>query len=150
MELLKILTDDKLPREKSQKVIFGVDSSVESFAKNLFYTMKMSGGIGLAAPQVGKLIQVIAVDTTPVAGKTMIIMINPVITEENGESVNVEGCLSFPEKKVRVVRSKHITVEFQDFQGNKKTKKFSDIDAVCIAHEIDHLNGIVIGDYESK
>lgn len=147
MELLKILTDDELPKVKSRDVIFGVDD-IEQLAKNMFYTMKMSKGIGLAAPQIGILLRVITVDTTSVGGKFMGIMINPVITEQSGEISFEEGCLSFPGKAVRISRSKHITVQFQDFSGNFNVRKFNDIDAVCIAHEIDHLNGVAIIDYE--
>jgi peptide deformylase len=149
MELLKILTDDALPKEISRPVVFGVDH-VESFAKNMFYTMKMSKGIGLAAPQVGQLLRIITVDTTPVGGRTMIIMINPKILESNGSCEFDEGCLSFPERSVHTERKDVITVEFQDFMGNKKKKSFSGIDSICIQHEIDHLDGVTMFQREKK
>lgn len=148
MELLKILTDGRLPREKSKTVVFGVDQ-VETLAKNMFYTMKMSGGVGLAAPQIGQLLRIITIDTTPAGGQFMGIMINPLIvnTGDDVES-HEEGCLSFPGKQVRTKRMSNITVEFQDFQGNKKTRKFNGIDAICIQHEVDHLNGITMFERE--
>ena len=148
MELLKILTDDRLPREKSKDVVFGVDQ-VEALAKNMFYTMKMSGGIGLAAPQIGKMLRIITIDTTPAGGNAMLIMINPLIVNTGDDfEAHEEGCLSFPGKQVRTKRMANITVEFQDFQGNKKTRKFNGIDAICIQHEVDHLNGITMFERE--
>lgn len=143
MEKLKILTDDQLPREKSQPVVF--NKNIENLAKDMFFTMKMAGGIGLAAPQVGELVRIITVDTTPVGGKIMGIMINPVILEKSGDDeFNTEGCLSFPEKKVVTSRVPNITVQFQDFMGNTTTRKYSGIDAICVQHEVDHLDGITM------
>lgn len=145
MELLKILTDDELPKVKSRDVIFGVDV-IEQLAKNMFYTMKMSKGIGLAAPQIGILLRVITVDTTSVGGKFMGIMINPTInpTIDSKKCEFDEGCLSFPNRKVRTKREERIQVRFQDFQGNFKLREFSGIDAICIQHEVDHLEGITM------
>lgn len=141
MEELKILHDKELSPEASA-IIFDF-KSFENFAKNLFFTMKMSGGIGLAAPQVGNMIRIIVIDTTPVKGGTFKgIMLNPEALVSEGSCEYDEGCLSFPGKTVHTQRSAKVTVKYQDFNGNTKTREFTGIDAICAQHEIDHLNGI--------
>lgn len=148
MEKLKILTDDAPELRKVSSPVTMPNKEMDTLAKNMFYTMKLSGGIGLAAPQVGVNKRIITIDTTSSGGKTMIIMFNPEIIEKSDICSIEEGCLSVPGKSVRIERSKHITVRFQDFEGNFVQRKFNDIDAICIAHEIDHLNGVLISDYE--
>lgn len=143
MELLRIRKDDDpILRKPSREVVFGSDN-IEQLAKNMFYTMKMSGGIGLAAPQVGELLRIITIDTTGVKdGKTMVIMINPVVVESSSQTETDEGCLSFPGQNVRTQRAERITVKYRDFLGNEHMRKYEGIDAVCIQHEIDHLSGV--------
>ncbi len=150
MEKFKVLKDSELSKERSREVSFHSDLDIVDFMKNLFFTMKMENGIGLAAPQVGKMVRAIAIDTTPVGGKTMLMAINPKIISSGGSTETSEGCLSFPGKHVTTNRSSVITVEFQDFLGNTKTRSFDGLDAVCIAHEIDHLDGITMFEREKK
>jgi len=108
--------------------------------------MKMSNGIGLAAPQVGMLLNIITIDTTDerVGGSLSAIMLNPTIIERSGESEQREGCLSFPERYIETKRSSSIVVTFQDFYGNVKKRTLTGIDAVCVAHEVDHLLGVTM------
>jgi len=146
MELLKILTDDAPElRKVSDEILFNdvaQNEYVSKLSKNMFYTMKMSNGIGLAAPQVGVNLRIITMDTTGVGGKIMMIMFNPKITEKTGNCEMEEGCLSFPNKTVKTSRFENVTVSYRGFNGEKMERKMTGIDAICVQHEIDHLNGI--------
>ncbi len=150
MELLKILTDDALNLTLvNQEVDFNNTNQmnlVSKLVRDMLYTMKVANGIGLAAPQVGVNLRVVTVDTTPMGGKNILIMINPKITEQSGTCEMTEGCLSFPNRAVKTQRAENITVIFNGFVGETIERKFSGIDAVCIAHEIDHLNNITFFD----
>lgn len=141
MEILTILTNDAPELYKLSKHVDLPNPEMEKIAKDMFYTMKMSGGIGLAAPQVGVNVRIITIDTTSSGGKTMCIMMNPHISNKEGECEFIEGCLSFPGKSVKTKRASSVTVQYQDFNGKKVVRSYSGIDAVCIQHEIDHLDG---------
>lgn len=142
MRLLKILTDNAAELYNNSQTVTSFDQLMINFAQDLFYTMKVSGGIGLAAPQVGNNMRIITVDTTNIGGSALVIMINPTIISSSGVTKTSEGCLSFPGETVETSRFSNITVTFQDFYGNHNTRSFTGIDAVCIQHEIDHLSGI--------
>ena len=102
-----------------------------------------SGGIGLAAPQVGINKQIIVVDI----GKGLYTLINPKIKKSIGSWVMQEGCLSVPEVYVGVKRAQKILVEYID-ENNKKISLWTDdLFARVIQHEIDHLKGKLIVDY---
>jgi len=108
--------------------------------------MYKNKGIGLAAPQIGENARVMVMDIKSLK----IGLINPVITERKlGMVRSTEGCLSFPGKKVTVMRSKMIKVEgFSPFWTPIKLK-LRGLAAMCVQHEIDHLNGINIVENES-
>ena len=109
--------------------------------------------IGLAAPQIGRTERLIVIDTLkadPAFGQRLM-MFNPEITfSDNEKFPYTEGCLSFPNKQVPTARSGIITVLFTDDLGKRHWRAFTGLTAVCIAHEIDHLNGILMTDYEEK
>lgn len=116
----------------------------QQFASDLIDTLKHRDGIGLAAPQVGILQRVIVV----ISHRTPIVMINPYITKTRDEIVfEDEMCLSFPGIKVNTTRYRLVTVEFIDLQGTTRKLKLTGLEAVCVQHEVDHLNGVVIGDF---
>lgn len=114
--------------------------------------MYSNDGVGLAAPQIGKNIRVIATtqrekksDKNKLIGET--IMINPVITDTSKEMITAEeACLSVPDVFGFVRRHKSVTVEFLDHKGHKQTKKLKDFNATIIQHEIDHLDGVLFVD----
>lgn len=114
--------------------------------QSMFATMAHEGGIGLAANQVGKLKQVLVVNTTDAGGTIHKEFINPKITMADGRMVRKEGCLSFPGVYVSVPRSETIAVEAQDRTGAVFTIIADGIDAICLQHEIDHLGGITFYD----
>lgn len=122
------------------------------FCHKLQLLMWQNKGVGLAAPQVGENIRVIATSQRDkkktkdkLLGET--IMINPKIIEKSKETILwEEACISLPNCTGMVKRHNAITVEFLDIQGKKQTKKYKEFNAVIIQHEIDHLDGILFMD----
>jgi len=116
----------------------------------LLATLNASGGIGLAAPQVGmkeKLVVVSGSINSTSSNKEPIFMANPTITKTSSETITGdEGCLSIPNLEVSVTRHSDIKVDYLDYEGKPKTISADSILAVCIQHEIDHLNGVLIVD----
>ncbi len=124
------------------------DSKLKSFLEDLRETMyALPGGIGIAAPQVGNLIRIICMDVTPKEqAHGRLFLINPVITKQVGERIAREGCMSIPEYTANVRRSAEITVEALNEKGEELCVTLSGIEAVCIQHELDHLDGVLFLD----
>ena len=132
-----------------------VDDRIIELGKDMLETMYKNDGIGLAACQVGILKRVIVYDVKYVeedGKKEGHILINPKITSRSKTMIEVEeGCLSFPDVYKVVQRHEKVTVEYTDIDGKKKKINAKDIEAVCLQHEIDHLDGIVFLDrYEEQ
>ena len=102
-------------------------------------TLEESGGVGLAAPQVGILRRVVVMD----CGDGLIEAINPVIISASGEQGDLEGCLSFPGKSGYVVRPNHVVMRAYDRDGSLIEYEAEGLLARCIMHECDHLDGHV-------
>jgi peptide deformylase len=116
--------------------------------QDLTETMIDSGGIGLAANQVGIGYRLLAIHVQ--ATQEFLIMANPEIIESSEEMwLAPEGCLSFPGVELKIARAKQVTVRWFNMMGVRHTGVFTDIDAKCIQHEIDHLDGIVFKDLVS-
>jgi len=119
--------------------------------QDLIDTMMSEGALGLAANQVGIDYRVVAMNVQhgKYAGQ-QIVMFNPVVP---GKSVDLwehdEGCLSFPGVLLKIARPKMVDVQWYDITGKQYETEFTDIDAKCILHEIDHLDGRVFKDYVS-
>ncbi len=137
--VLTVLTDNAPELLTVSTPVEDVDS-VRELAKDMIETMIAYKGIGLAAPQVGVNKRVIIVKY----GQVPVVMINPVITRKNGFYVSMEGCLSVPNRRVKKTRSKMVTVEFQNLDGGTQTMRLNGLEAACVQHEIDHLDGILI------
>lgn len=135
----------KIPCEKVE--VF--DEDLEILVANMFATMYMYNGIGLAANQIGVSKQIIVMDTT-VSGQGRHVLINPKIlaTHETFGRFQ-EGCLSFPGIHAFVKRPIEVLVEAQDQTGQIFSKLFTGIEAVCIQHEMDHLIGVTFYDHLS-
>jgi len=148
MALLNILTlpDNRL--KTVAKPVAQVADDIKKLANDMLETMYAAPGIGLAATQVNKHIQLVVMDISEESNDPMV-FINPTITERNGEQVHEEGCLSVPGIYADVKRAEEITVEFLDLDGQQQTLKADGLLAVCIQHEIDHLKGIVFLDHLS-
>lgn len=108
----------------------------------LFQATVANKCLGLALPQLGINKRIIAI--TRNSGKDILVMTNPKIKAAKGLIKFKEGCLSLPGFNVNVERAKEILVEYVDFRGNMHTLEFKDTEAVCIQHEIDHLDGILM------
>lgn len=129
--------------------IESITDEIKELAANMFETMYVEEGIGLAAQQVGELIMLAVVD--PSAGEdpeARVVLINPEIIETSEEiEAFQEGCLSFPEIRFDVDRPVKITVKALNLEGEEKIYQADDILARVMQHEIDHLNGIVFIDH---
>ncbi len=123
-----------------------IDQDLRVFIADMGETMVTANGVGLAAPQVGKLLRFFIVDiwwrTTQEYDRTLI-FINPKIIAFEGTQRGREGCLSLPEVSEFVTRAKRIRVAAQDINGHAFELDAEDFLAVAIQHELDHLNGIL-------
>lgn len=109
--------------------------------------LERAGGIGLAAPQIGVGARVVIVDLTGRSAGKSEVFVNPIIDKARGETRMEEGCLSVPGKRVWVPRAKSIRVRATDLQGRPVSIKTSGLHAVCLQHEVDHLDGRLIVDH---
>lgn len=131
------------PDERLQSVtrpIEEITEEVEELLDNLQDTMIAHDGVGLAAPQVGKNLQVAVVEEEDGA---VIELINPRIIHATGETIDVEGCLSIPHVYGTVSRAQRILVHYYDRDGDEMELEAYDYLARAIQHEIDHLQGIL-------
>lgn len=114
-------------------------------------TMYIANGIGLAAPQVGVLERVIVVDIDPDnRGKNLLKLINPVIVEARGSITWEEGCLSVVNYTAEVKRAREILVRGWTLDEREVEVEATDLEAVCLQHEIDHLEGTLFIDHVSR
>lgn len=144
MSVLNILTlPNPILRQKASDVTC-FDASLHALIKDMFETCVAYNGIGLAAPQVGVLQNILVVSYK----KRRFVLINPKIVQKSSTtSQREEGCLSLPTLLVDVVRAKSIVVVAQDETGNSIRLEESGLVATIIQHEMDHLNGVLIIDY---
>ena len=114
-------------------------------------TMYIANGIGLAAPQIGVLERVIVIDVDPDnRGKNLLKIINPVIVESHGSIVWEEGCLSVVNYTAEVKRAQQVLVRGWTLDQKEVEIEASDLEAVCLQHEIDHLEGMLFIDHVSR
>ena len=152
MALRQILIEpNKILREKSLSVE-NVDKDVQILMDDMLETMYAAPGIGLAAIQVGIPKRVIVLDIKQKEGqKNPICLVNPEIIEKSkNNSTYEEGCLSVPGQFAEIDRPDKCHVKYLDYYGEKKEIKAEGMLAICIQHEIDHLEGILFIDYLSK
>jgi len=149
MSILTILQfpDPKL-RQKAAPVV-SVDDNIRTLVDDMFETMYSAPGIGLAAIQVDILKRVIVIDISENKSQPKC-FINPEIVERSGDEKMDEGCLSVPGIYEPVSRAKNITVRYLDRDGNTQELTVDELLAVCIQHEIDHLDGKLFVDYLSE
>jgi peptide deformylase len=142
MAILPILAyPDPILQKKSQEIKDPLDPEIQGLILDMLETMKnCESAVGLAAPQVGKSLQL---TTIKLNGKTYI-LINPKIKSKSWKkTVKEEGCLSFPGKFILVKRSKSVKVVAKNEKGEDVVLKGEDMLARVLQHEIDHLNGIL-------
>ncbi len=140
--------DDRLKAECAP--IEKIDGKVKSLAKRMLKDMYAADGCGLAAPQVGELVQLVVIDCDYGDGdKNPYVLINPkVVTADGPVRSYGEGCLSFPGITVEVNRPSHVVVEALNLDGDLMRYEAQDnLMAVCLQHEIDHLHGVTMVDH---
>ncbi len=149
MAKLKILEfPDPRLRTKASSVEV-VDDDLRALIADMFETMYAAPGIGLAATQVDVHRRLLVLDVSP-DNDAPLALINPVILEKDGAVVTDEGCLSVPGFYEEVERAEHIKVRFLDRDGVEVELESEGLQAVCIQHEIDHLDGKLFVDYISE
>lgn len=163
--------------KEAGSIIENITFDIQTQAQKMINTMYMGKGIGLAANQVGILNRMFVMDLPEGAwqygeeidgvltieagyrsgeGSGVIerkprVFINPeVVWSSEQKSIYEEGCLSIPGQYADVVRPASVKVKFQDVEGQAHEEEFSGLDAVCVQHEIDHLNGVLFIDYLSS
>ncbi|NVK88225.1 MAG: peptide deformylase [Gammaproteobacteria bacterium] len=148
MALLEILEypDPRLRTEAQPIARF--DKALQKQIDDMFETMYQAPGIGLAATQVNYHHQLIVIDISD-DQKSPLVLINPKIVKKEGVEEREEGCLSFPGVYAKVQRADRVTVEALDRNGQPFTLEADELLAVCIQHEIDHIEGRLFVDYLS-
>lgn len=131
---------------KECKPITQMNRKLEILIEDMLDTMYEANGVGLAAPQIGILKQLVVIDISP-DGDSPIILINPEIVETDGSQTGEEGCLSVPGKSGLVTRPNYVKVKALDENMEEVFYEGTELLARAFCHEIDHLHGIV---YVSK
>ena len=137
------MSDDEILRKQS-RVVEVVDEKIKELLDDMVETMHKYNGVGLAGPQVGILKRVIVIDLYD--GSEPLKLVNPEIIKAKGEQEVEEGCLSFPNEYAKIIRPKEVTVTALNEEGKKVKIFVKDLLAQALAHEIDHLNGILFVD----
>ena len=129
-----------------------VDESIKTLIKDMFETMYDNQGVGLAATQVDAHQRIFVADcTSEDEASNPLTFVNPEIIKQSDEiDINQEGCLSIPENYADIARAKKVAVKALDKNGNEFVMECEGLLAICVQHEIDHLNGKLFIDYLSK
>ncbi|MBN2557161.1 MAG: peptide deformylase [Clostridia bacterium] len=146
MALRNIRIDEDPVLRKKARTVEKFDPALHRLLEDMADTMYDAPGIGLAAPQVGVLKRAIVFDT----GDGLMEMINPEITDSEGEQIEIEGCLSVPGIYGKVSRPASIKVNYQDRKGIRHTMDANELQAVVICHETDHLFGKLFTDIATE
>ena len=120
------------------------DDSIQLIVDDLITTLMSVGGIGLCAPQVGISKRIII--TRPHLTEAPRVYINPVIEEATRPALVLESCLSLPGAQGSVKRATRVNVQAQTVSGDKFSESLINMDAVCVQHELDHLQGVLFVD----
>ena len=152
VSLLSILTILEFPDERLRKkaaVVKTVDDKIKKLIDDMLETMYESKGVGLAATQVDVHQRIIVIDVSEEKNDPLF-LINPEILEKDGIKESEEGCLSVPGFYEKVNRAEHIRVKALNREGQSFEFEARDLLAVCVQHEMDHLNGKLFVDYISS
>jgi peptide deformylase len=141
---------DDVLRQVAEPVTALTDE-LRTLVEDMAETMYADDGVGLAAPQVGAPVRLIVCDPAPAEeqGRDLVVLFNPEIVAREGELEWEEGCLSIPGVRGWVARAERITIEARDAELEPVTLEAEGLMAVCLQHEIDHLNGVLFFDHLS-
>ena len=149
MTILNVL---RFPDERLRTVakpVTTITDETKKIVADMFETMYDENGVGLAATQIDIHQRIVVIDVSE-DKEHPLVLINPKITHKSGDiMINEEGCLSVPGCYAKVERNTEVTLEALDLEGNKYSLDAQELLAICIQHEIDHLNGILFVDYLS-
>ena len=148
MAILTVLTWPDSRLRKRAKPVDVVDEDISTLCDDMLETMYAAPGIGLAAIQVNVQKQIVVIDISEDKDQPLC-LINPKITHQDGEEVMQEGCLSVPGYYEDISRAKQVTVQALDKHGQSIEIEADELLAVCIQHELDHLEGKLFIDYLS-
>ena len=144
MALREIVKNNTEFLSKKSKPVEVIDERVIQLVEDMRETLLKSGGVGLAAPQVGVLKRIFIVDVS-LEGKELIEFINPEIIKKRGRNDKyIEGCLSFPGRSFKITRPDKVTIKAQNIDGEWFTMEAEDFIARAFMHENDHLDGVTI------
>jgi peptide deformylase len=152
MTVLKVLTYPDPFLKTIAKPVTVFDHKLKKFTDDMSETMYSANGIGLAATQVGedKRLFVIdveyKVDEEGEGVRNPLVMINPIIMEKTDKLFSEEGCLSVPDYRAEVERFEQLKVKYNQLDGTEVTVEADGLFAICIQHELDHLDGILFID----
>ena len=150
MAVLDILVYPDRRLKQVSKPVTQFDDSLRSFILDLEETLRAGpGGVGIAAPQVGRFERIVIVDVSckpKIKHHGRLVLINPEIISKEGSAVGREGCLSVPEYTGNVTRAKFITLQAQDEFGKSREFQMEHYEARAAQHEMDHLDGLLLLD----
>lgn len=149
MPLLPIL---RFPDPRLKKVaapVEKIDDGIRRLARDMAETMYEAPGIGLAATQVDVHKQLIVIDASETRDE-LLVLVNPELVESDGSQVCEEGCLSVPGIYDKVERAEHVIVRYLDLDGKTQMVEADGLLAVCLQHEMDHLQGRVFVEHLSS
>jgi peptide deformylase len=147
MALRYILTEEDPALRKTSRPVVKFDDRLHQLIDDMIETLKDSGGVGLAAPQVGVLRCVVLVENEE---GQILELVNPEILETSGEQDGMEGCLSLPGKWGLVKRPNYVKLKAQDRYGNWFETEGYELTARAFCHETDHLVGRLYTDVTYK
>lgn len=146
-----VFPDERL--RKPTKEIVEFNDELRALVADMFETMYDDDGIGLAAPQIGVSKKIVVIDIKDSEDPSVrfgpYVLINPKITAKEGTAVYTEGCLSVPEIYEDITRAEKVTLEAYNEFGELKTYHADGLLAICMQHELDHLEGRLFIDYLS-
>ena len=149
---IRVLGDPVLRRKAGR--VAKIDASIQKLIDDMIDTMRAAGGVGLAAPQVGRPLRVIVIEVPPpetdppqVEEREVIVLINPQIVRRSGQRQVEEGCLSVPGYWAELTRSVKVVARGLDREGREVRIKGENLLAQALEHEFDHINGVLYIDY---
>lgn len=134
--------------KKKAEPVKEITGDIRNLIDDMVETMYAAPGVGLAAPQIGRSIQVIVIDANAKDNdkRELITLINPQIIEQSGETMWEEGCLSVTDYSADVKRAESVVVKGLDREGRERVVSGEGLLSIVLQHEIDHLNGILFID----
>jgi peptide deformylase len=147
MAILEIKKYPEKVLKQKAKPVTSFDEELQTLIDSMIETMYAAPGVGLAAPQVGKSKRLAVIDISSREDKfPLIVLVNPVIVTCEGEIEFEEGCLSLPEYTAKIKRAEKVVVNCLDREGKAMEIEATDLLAVAMQHEIDHLDGMLLID----